>query len=220
VVDSGEVDSGDADRGDVDGGEMDRESAAHGPRADRPVRRRRARLVVVAGVTTLVLAALAIGLTARWFVWPAAVADHPRVADAVVMFGGAGPRYQKAVGLADAATAPWLVLSDPRDDSRVWTAYGQFCQDQHAYHAVCFDPEPKTTRGEARYVAELARRQGWSSVVLVTTTEQAARAKRLVERCWDGDVQVVGVSSGRKRPLRIAYEWAATLRAELFRRGC
>ena len=35
-----------------------------------------------------------------------------------------------------------------------------------------------------------------------------------------GDVTVAAVSSGRSRPLRIAYEWAATVRALFSRRGC
>jgi uncharacterized SAM-binding protein YcdF (DUF218 family) len=167
----------------------------------------------------LVVGALAF-LTARWFVWPQSVTSRPGPADAVVMLGGAGPRYAEAVRLAGAGHAPWLVLSDPRDPSQVWTAYGAFCQQEHPYRTVCFDPEPRTTRGEARFVADLAQRQGWSRLLLVTTTEQASRAKRLVGRCWDGQVQVVGVSSGRSRPLRVLYEWGATVRAALFRPGC
>jgi uncharacterized SAM-binding protein YcdF (DUF218 family) len=112
------------------------------------------------------------------------------------------------------------VLSDPKDASQVWTAYGAFCQQDHPYQTVCFDPQPRTTRGEARFVADLARRQGWRRIVLVATDEQATRASKLVERCWDGDVRVAAVSSGRSRPLRIAYEWAATVRALFSRRGC
>lgn len=159
-------------------------------------------------------------LTLRWFVHPAVVAASPGTADAVVMFGGAGPRFPEAVRLADDGTAPWLVVSDPRDPGQVWTAYGAFCQEEHPYRTVCFDPQPRTTRGEARFVADLARQEGWRSIVLVTTTEQAMRASELLERCWDGEIQVAGVPSGRSRPLRIAYEWAASLRAAVTRRGC
>ena len=159
-------------------------------------------------------------LTVRWFVAPAVATEDPGPADAVVMFGGAGPRFPEAVGLAEAGTAPWLVLSDPKDPQQVWTAYGSFCQQDHPYRTVCFDPEPRTTRGEARFVADLARREGWRRIVAVTTTEQARRATRLLARCWDGEVQVADVSSGRTRPLRIAYEWAASLRAAVARRGC
>jgi uncharacterized SAM-binding protein YcdF (DUF218 family) len=164
--------------------------------------------------------AVLVFLTARWFIWPGSVTSRPLQADAVVMFGGAGPRYAKAVHLAEAGRAPWLVLSDPRDSGQVWTAYGAFCQQAHRFQTVCFDPAPQTTRGEARFVADLANRQNWSRVVLVTTTEQATRAKRLLERCWKGNVDVVGVSSGPSRPLRVAYEWAATVRATVFRPGC
>lgn len=180
-----------------------------------------ARPTVLSAVAAFfVAAALIIVLTARWFIWPGSVTARPAPADAVVMFGGAGPRYAEAVHLAEAGRAPWLVLSDPRAAGQVWTAYGAFCQQPHPYQTVCFDPEPKTTRGEARFVADLAKRQRWSRVLLVTTTEQATRAKRLVERCWNGEVEVVGVSSGRSRPLRVVYEWAATIRAAVFRPGC
>jgi uncharacterized SAM-binding protein YcdF (DUF218 family) len=177
------------------------------------------RLALTAGL--LVAMAGVIGwLTLHWFVTPTVTTDDPGPADAVVMFGGAGPRFAEAVRLAEDGTAPWLVVSDPKDPAQVWTAYGAFCQQDHAYRTVCFDPEPRTTRGEARFVADLARREGWRRIVAVTTTEQAMRAAQLLERCWDGEVQVANVTSGRTRPLRIAYEWAASLRAAVTRRGC
>jgi uncharacterized SAM-binding protein YcdF (DUF218 family) len=160
------------------------------------------------------------GLTARWIVWPAGVVERPAPADAVVVFGGSGRRHEQGVRLVEAGTAPWLVVSDPRADDQVWTAYGLFCQGEHAFRTVCFDPEPETTRGEARFVADLARRQGWRRIVVVTDTEQARRAGQLVSRCWEGDVDVVTVPSGRARPLRIVYEAAANIRAAIFRRGC
>jgi uncharacterized SAM-binding protein YcdF (DUF218 family) len=168
------------------------------------------------------LAALVVvgGLTARWFVWPAEVVEQPAPADAVVMMAGPGPRYTEAVRLVEAGVAPWLVVSDPREGDQVWTAHGAFCQTPQDYRTVCFDPQPETTRGEAHFVADLADRQGWRRIVVVADTEQARRARQLVSRCWDGDIDVVAVPSGRSRPLRIAYEWAATLRAGVLRRGC
>jgi uncharacterized SAM-binding protein YcdF (DUF218 family) len=178
-----------------------------------------ARWWVLAG---LGLAALVVGagLTARWFVWPSGVVDQPAAADAVVMMAGPGPRYAEALRLVEEGVAPWLVVSDPREGDQVWTAHGAFCQAPHEYRTVCFDPEPETTRGEARFVADLAERQGWGRIVVVADTEQARRARQLVGRCWAGDVQVVAVPSGRNRPRRILYEWAATLRASVFRRDC
>jgi hypothetical protein len=185
------------------------------------MRRPRPSRVVAVTLALVVTAVVAVSaLTLHWFVHPPVVSRHPGPADAVVMFGGAGPRFPEAVHLAEGGAAPWLVLSDPKDAAQVWTAYGSFCQDEHAYRVVCFDPEPDTTRGEARFVADLARRQGWRRLLLVTTDEQATRASRLLERCWDGHVEVASVSSGRSRPLRIAYEWAATVRAVVLRRGC
>lgn len=157
-------------------------------------------------------------LTCRWFVWPDT--DAPREVDAIVMYGGSGDRFTLARDLAQAGYAEVLVVSDSQDPEEVWTAYGAFCQGNHRYDAICFDPQPRTTRGESRFVADLARREGWDHVLLVTDTEQATRAKMLLERCWDGEVDVVTVNAGITSAYRIVYEWAAWTRAQVTRRDC
>jgi hypothetical protein len=42
---------------------------------------------------------------------------------------------------------------------------------------MCFHPDPGTTRGEAQYIGRMAATDGWSSVILVTTPDQAWRAR-------------------------------------------
>lgn len=180
----------------------------------------RSRPLLAVAAVLLVATAVIVWQTTRLFVWPSAVSNDPDHVDAIVMFGGAGPRFARAAELAEEGRADWLVLSDPRDTGQVWSAYGAYCQQDHPFRVACFDPEPSTTRGEARFTADLARRFGWQRIVLVTSTEQAHRARQLVSRCWDGSVSVVGVPTGKARPLYIAYEWAALTRATVLRRSC
>ena len=177
----------------------------------------------IGGTAVLLVVLVGVGgwLTLRWFVHPAVVTSQPGPADAVVMFGGAGARFPEAVRLAEdghRAVAGRLRPEGLRLRSGPPTAPSARRSTPTAPSASI--PEPRTTRGEARFVADLARREGWERIVVVATTEQAMRASRLLERCWDGEVQVADVSSGRSRPLRIAYEWAASLRAAVTRRGC
>lgn len=151
--------------------------------------------------------------TYRWVEGPA---------DAVVMFGGAGPRFEMARRLVEAHVADTLVISDPNDPGAAegYTPFEVYCAGEYEFEAICFDPEPRTTRGESRYLAKLAEGRGWSHVVVVTTTEQAARAHMLIDRCWNGEVDMVVVDTDLNPVSRVIYEWAATTRAMVFRRGC
>lgn len=182
-----------------------------------PPRRRLERRRTVGWAAALVLGTLTV-LTCRWFVWPDT--DPPAQVDAIVMYGGSGNRFDLARNLAQSGYAETVVLSDPKDPAEQYTAYGGFCAQDHSYEALCFDPVPRTTRGESRFVADLARERGWNRILLVTDTEQATRAKMLLERCWSGDVDVVTVNAGISSLVRVAYEWAAWTRAQVTRRAC
>jgi uncharacterized SAM-binding protein YcdF (DUF218 family) len=148
----------------------------------------------------LVLAAAVVlaGLTYRLFVFPAT--DKPGRADAVVVFaGGDGERQAEGVRLVGQGVAPVLVISDGGEPDGPRAG---LCRERPAgLHLVCFTPDPATTRGEARRFAELAGRQGWRSLVLVTSTYHVLRAGLLLERCYDGRVRRVGT------PLRNDHSW-------------
>lgn len=197
------------------------------PAPERRRRRRRLRPAWSVALAALLVAAVVFAaLTWRWFVHP--TVDGPAQADAIVMFGGSGDRFERAVGLAEAGYADTILVSDPYHEERGASRFRWFCRNDgsqpgypvHDYEAICFAPEPQTTRGEARYVAELARERGWARIILVTTVDQATRARMLVGRCWGGEVETVVVPSDQNRVTRVLYEWGAMARATVQRRGC
>ena len=113
---------------------------------------------------------------------------HP--ADAlVVLAGGRGERLSTALVLAHQHVAPVLVISNGRDAR--WQAANQLCASRQRFEVLCPQPDPDTTRGEARMVRDLAARRGWRSVVVVTSTYHARRAQLLLGRCFDGQLQIV-----------------------------
>ena len=58
-------------------------------------------------------------------------------------------------------------------------------------------------------------------MIIVTTAAHAWRARLRVERCFPGQVFVkTSPLPTRDWPLQIPYQWAATIKAELFQRGC
>jgi uncharacterized SAM-binding protein YcdF (DUF218 family) len=176
---------------------------------------RRKRIWMPAVVTgTLFLAA-----TARLFVWPS-TNDAGRADAVVVLDGGSGERLDRARALMARGIAPTLAISTGRDGDV--DEAGDLCTKRQQFEVVCFSPRPDSTRGEARALAALARRNGWNDVVLVTSTYHVTRARILVERCFAGRVDVVAASPPR-RPLHwvaaVVHEWAGMLETTI-RRGC
>lgn len=155
-------------------------------------------LLVFAGATTWLLA------------WPAGGTVPPRV-DAVVMLAGPGDRLPVALRLARTDRAPVLVVS------RGNQGYGGPCPPPDSVPGtkiICFDPVPADTRGESEYTARLARRDGWNSIALVTTPDQAVRALLLLRRCYAGSVAMVTAPlSAGQWPYQIAYGWGALVKA-------
>jgi uncharacterized SAM-binding protein YcdF (DUF218 family) len=179
----------------------------------RSLRRKRIWLpALLAG--TLFLAA-----TARLIIWPP-TNDAGRADAVVVLDGGSGERLDKARDLMAREIAPTLAISTGRD-LEVDEA-GGLCSEPQQFEVVCFSPRPDSTRGEARALATLARRNGWNEVVLVTSTYHVTRARILVERCFAGRLDVVAASPPR-RPLdwvaAVVHEWAGMLEATI-RRSC
>jgi DUF218 domain len=189
---------------------VSRDTPARMPRAGRSPHRLRRRILT--GVLALVLAFTAV--TARVLVWPAQ--GMPSQVDAIVMMAGPGDRPSVAVQLARERRAPVLVIS----------------QGQHGYSGpcpppvpgvrlICFDPDPGNTRGEAEFAARLAGKYGWHSIVLVTTAEQASRARMLMRRCFGGEVYVVTAPQPLSSiPGQILYGWGALLKAFTLVRAC
>ena len=64
---------------------------------------------------------------------------------------------------------------------------------------------------------DLAPEHGWETVVVVASTDQITRARRLIERCWDGDARFTGPDHDDPWPIRALYEWGAGIKATLLR---
>jgi len=153
------------------------------------------------------------------FEWPSD--DRARRADAIVVLGPGphGERLRKAKELLRRHLAPELVASVP-DTQKGWVELRALCSEGRA---TCFRAHPFTTRGEARHVARLARRNNWKSLIVVTSRYHVVRARLLYDRCFDGKLMVVGARASH-RPVELAkrtiHEWGGLLDAVTLERGC
>lgn len=175
-------------------------------------RRARRRAVVAAAIACSVFAVA----TARVIVWPAQ--GLPERTDAVVMLAGPGNRIPAALRVADEGKAPVLVVS------RGHLGYGGPCPAGSVTPKVmliCFEPDPADTRGEVEYAARLARNRGWRSMALVTTRDQATRARILLRRCYGGAVYVTTAPlPWYEWPYQVAYGWGSLVKALVLKRSC
>jgi uncharacterized SAM-binding protein YcdF (DUF218 family) len=175
------------------------------------LRSRRGRRILIA---LAVLFALFCGATARLFIWP--TTGMPARVDAIVVPGGSGSRIAAAIALAEQGRARYLVLSEGEP------VPAQLCGARvGAATVLCFMPNPDTTQGEAEATARLAKEYGFRSIVLVTTPDQTWRAELRFGRCYNGKIYAVTTPLPKHMwPLTIAYQWAATFKAEIVNRGC
>jgi hypothetical protein len=178
--------------------------------AHRSHRRRWGGLLVVLLLTGFAAA------TARLFIWPSLdpLPDH---ADAIIELGGPGDRDAVTMSLAEQHLAPLVIKSISEDE----TTFDSCLPPIPDVTIDCHHAVPPTTRGEARYIGDRAAAEHWESVIIVTTPDHAWRARLRVERCFPGDVYVATSPLPEWDWLRqIPYQWAATVKAELFERDC
>lgn len=180
---------------------------------------RRSRLV------TFVVATVAVGTgvaTWRLFVAPGAPHSLDEPVDAVVVFaGGRGERLARALQLVENGGAELLVIMNGRDPR--WSAARALCDAQEPVRVLCPDPDPDTTKGEARALGGLVREQQLRRVAVVTSTYHVPRARLWTKRCVDADVTIVdaGVGDSAWRHVRrVLHEWGGVGAAVLFDRSC
>ncbi len=157
--------------------------------------------------------------TVRLFVWPAV--DDPTSADAVlVLAGGRGERIALGMRLMREGVAPVLVLVGEQTEPEA----DRLCRGgQPSFELVCLPRGPTSTRTEARAAARLASDRQWRSLVLVTSSYHVTRSRMIHDRCFPGDLDVVGA----KAPLGffslvplVTKEWAALVHTATVSRDC
>lgn len=162
------------------------------------------------GLATVVIAVVVVSVVL--FIKPAV--NTPTRSDAVVVLAGGSDRVAKGVELVKAGYAPNLVVSAPNQEG---------CpKPVAAVSLTCFQPNPATTQGEARFAASLAARRHWHRIIVVAGTPQITRARIRFERCYHGSLLMVsadptGVGTWA---YEVAYEWAALAKALTMQRGC
>lgn len=161
--------------------------------------------------------ALAVAGTAALTVWGAFLlqprADEPVRADAVVMLAGADDgRHLHARDLVDAGYADTLLVSNPGGNServarRLCTG---IARPGPPAEVVCFEPEPRTTWGEARSVATIAERRGWERVLVVTNRPHTLRAGMWMREATGLDVRMAPVErlDVARLPVHLIWELA------------
>ena len=147
--------------------------------------------------------------------------DDVGKADAVVVLAGSKhERLDRGLELVRDGVAPVLVISDGFDPQQ--PRANRLCREGgNGFTVTCFTPDPDSTRGEARKVAELASARGWQRVLLVTSRFHVTRARMLFDRCTDADVDAVGVDYPLTSvPTAIAGEWVKLGLSSTVARGC
>lgn len=168
---------------------------------------------IASALVAVVIAVVAV-VDVRLFVVP--TSDAAGSTDAVVVLGGGtyDIRLKAALNLVRQYPGAALLVSIPGDKPCPRFALG-------ASQIICFSPDPKTTQGEAREASVLAREHGWTSMTVVTTADQIWRAGVRFSRCWSGNLRLVQApTSIWVRSRSLLYEMGATVKAEVFQRGC
>jgi hypothetical protein len=171
-------------------------------------------LAIAVAVILLFFAAI----TARFFVWPD-LQPIPERVDAIIELGGPemSGRDRVALELAREHRAAFLVQSTLAVAAGTHTCLPAV----PGVTVLCFHADPNTTRGEAEWIGKEAKSRRWTSIVLVTTPDQAWRARLRVSRCFPGRVYVATAPLPLLDwPLQIAYQWTASARALIFERAC
>jgi uncharacterized SAM-binding protein YcdF (DUF218 family) len=133
--------------------------------------------------------------------------DPLRHADAILVLGGYGyDRYGLGLQLGNEGWAPTVVVSNPNGTNDPWLDKLCSTPQQLRFELHCFDPDPETTKGEARELRRLATARGWRTVIVVTFRPHISRSRFILEQCFDGELVMVA-SPSHMSPLRWAFEY-------------
>jgi hypothetical protein len=164
-------------------------------RARRPAtstRSRRGRPSRVGGwLVRIVLGLLVIWLLGCYLVLVEPTVNKLARVDAILVLGppDVDGRAEAGYALARAHYADTVVVSVQSDLQQQLKGA---CRNQNpGYQVICFQPDPGSTRGEAREIGRLARAHHWRSVIVITSRYHISRARMIIERCMPGTVLMV-----------------------------
>lgn len=150
---------------------------------------------------TVALAVLMSGIGAVGYVaFTRASYDPARPVDAVIVLGGERDgREEYGLELARQGLTENVVLSDPYSGASKGLARLCATKDPR-FKVTCVPPVPATTRGEAIFTRELATKEGWDSVLVISWRYHLPRVRYIFSQCFDGKVFV--------RPVPREYEFS------------
>ena len=158
-------------------------------------------------------------LTFFWFVSPATESvQSVEPADAVVVFVGAGDRFDTATEPIDSGAADAIVVPNGRN-GEVRT---RLC-DRSDIEVFCPDSETVDTLGEAQVIGGLAEQEGWTRLIAVTSPYHVHRATYQLSQCFSGEISAVSADATLDRDEwveKVMHEWLGTIAAMTFQRAC
>ena len=166
------------------------------------------------------LARLLAFLLAVWLVWAFVLfavhhGDHPGRADAVVVLQGSGTRLPLGYRLMQEGVAPLMVISRGSRQK----LEDRLCEGKTRFQVACFSAS--STRSEARIVTRLARERDLRTIDVVTSQFHVYRARAIFERCYHGDLRMIGSAQPWwKLPKYMLSESAKLAYQSAFERGC
>lgn len=170
------------------------------------------RRAATAGLTIVgIVAAIVIAGLPLYVLPPAASVDR---ADLIYVIGPpTPPRIELAERLeAEGVSEALLVSVSPTHGGFPASAVAP-CVDGTA---TCEIPKPYTTKGEALLLTEYAAEHEVASTVVITFTPHVARTRYIFDKCFDGEVTVVGVDQRMNLGdwiYQYAYQSAAFVKA-------
>ncbi|WP_062379480.1 hypothetical protein [Demequina pelophila] len=144
------------------------------------------------------------------YVFPAH--DEPREVDVAYVIGpptDARMRVAEAMVAAGQADAVMVSVTEDPDVRRYHGRAAAVCDEGvlgPEVKVVCLMPDPFTTRGEARALADEAQAHGWRSAAVITFTPHISRTRVIMERCFAGNIAYL--DPGQSLPKRVwAYQY-------------
>jgi len=142
---------------------------------------------VLGMVGTLALVLTSVGVLG-YVVYGRSSVDPLQPVDAIIVLGGQfDGRQEYGIELARSGISKNVVISDwlVGKSSKI----RDICETgDPGITVTCIPPRPSTTRGEALFTQELATRNGWRSVLVISWRYHLPRARYIFSQCFDGQI--------------------------------